>query len=164
MGGTLAMLIAARHPFRVGKLMVVDMLPQPAGLFGANSGNARGLADSLRDIAAAPGGRELVSSFIAMLGRDDGASVRSDPDVVARASHELALLDLTPDLPRIGAPMTVVYAAPDRQNRAVTDRNYAAAYRGKKGVRLVRVDDSGHMIMDDQPARFRSALAEFLRR
>ena len=37
MGGTVAMMIAAKNPSLVGKLMVVDMLPQPAGLFGASS-------------------------------------------------------------------------------------------------------------------------------
>lgn len=163
MGGTLATMIAARNPGLVGKIMVVDMLPQPAGLFGASSEGARGLADSLRDIAAAPGGRELVSVFISMFGRDDGESVRSDPDVVARASHELALIDLTSELPRISAPMTVVYAAPDAQSRAATDRNFAAAYRSKKDVRLVRIDNSGHMIMEDQPAKFRETLRAFLR-
>ena len=31
MGGTLAMMIAAEHPGRVGRVMVVDMLPEPAG-------------------------------------------------------------------------------------------------------------------------------------
>jgi N-formylmaleamate deformylase len=163
MGGTLAMMIAARNPSLAGRIMVVDMLPQPAGLFGASQEGARGLADSLRDIAAAPGGRELVSVFISMFGRDDGESVRSDPDVVARASHELALIDLTVELPKIPVPMTVVYAAPDAQSRAATDRTFAQAYRGKKGVRLVRIDNSGHMIMEDQPARFRDALRAFLR-
>jgi pimeloyl-ACP methyl ester carboxylesterase len=162
MGGTVAMMIAAKNPSLVGKLMVVDMLPQPAGLFGASSEGARGLADSLREVAAAPGGRELVSVFISMFGRDDGESVRSDPDVVARASHELALIDLTPKLPGITAPMTVVYAAPDPQARAATDSNFARAYRGKKGVKLVRIDNAGHMIMEDQPGRFQAELKSFL--
>src|SRR5690349_3191072 len=37
MGGTVAMMVAARHPTRVGKVMVVDMLPQPAGLLGGSA-------------------------------------------------------------------------------------------------------------------------------
>src|SRR6218665_1217777 len=34
MGGTLAMLLAADHPRSVGRVMVVDMVPAPAALFG----------------------------------------------------------------------------------------------------------------------------------
>ena len=162
MGGTLAMMIAAEHPSRVGRLMVVDMLPQPAGLFGTTNDGLRGLADSLRDIAAAPGGRALIAGLVNMFGRQDGASGRSDPDVVARASHELATIDLAPRLPSIAAPLTVVYASPDPEARAATDRTYREAYRGKPGTRLVRIDDSGHMIMDDQPERFRAAMRAFL--
>ena len=45
MGGTLAMMIAARRPDLVGRLMVVDMYPQPAGLFG-------GTAESFSPLAA----------------------------------------------------------------------------------------------------------------
>ena len=56
MGGTVAMMVAARHPRLVGKVMVVDMLPQPAGLLGGDAAGMRGLADSLRDLSATPGG------------------------------------------------------------------------------------------------------------
>src|SRR3569623_363961 len=45
MGGTLALMIAARYPARVGKVMVVDMLPQPAELLGASASGIRGFAD-----------------------------------------------------------------------------------------------------------------------
>ncbi|HEU0135611.1 MAG TPA: alpha/beta hydrolase, partial [Allosphingosinicella sp.] len=34
MGGSIAMMVGARHPGSVGKVMVVDMLPSPAGTFG----------------------------------------------------------------------------------------------------------------------------------
>src|SRR3546814_12890155 len=37
MGGTLAMMIAARHPAAVGRVMGVDMLPAPAGLLGSGA-------------------------------------------------------------------------------------------------------------------------------
>jgi pimeloyl-ACP methyl ester carboxylesterase len=88
----------------------------------------------------------------------------SDPDVVTRAIRELATIDLGPDLRRISAPTTVVYAVPAARFRASTDHRFAGAYRGLPAVWLVRIDNSGHMIMFDQPARFRSELAAFLRR
>jgi pimeloyl-ACP methyl ester carboxylesterase len=162
MGGTLALMVASRHPQRVGKVMVVDMLPQPAGLLGGTTAGMRGLADTLRDIASRPGGRELVTSAIRMFGTPEPDDRRSDPDVVARATHELALLDLTPQLPKIAAPLTIVYASLDASRRASDDARYRAAYAGKSRARLVRIDDSGHMIMYDQPARFRAALKAFL--
>jgi pimeloyl-ACP methyl ester carboxylesterase len=161
MGGTVAMMVAARHPGRAGKVMVVDMLPEPAGIVGSSSTGARGLADALRGLSGSESGRRLIESAIRMFGNPEAEGGRSDPDVVARATHELALLDLTPELPKIKAPLTVVYAAPDAATRAQTDATYRAAYRSG-GAKLVRIDGSGHMIMYDQPARFRAALKAFL--
>jgi pimeloyl-ACP methyl ester carboxylesterase len=162
MGGTVALTLAARNPEKVGKVMVVDMTPQPAGFVGATSSGARQLADALRGITATPGGRRLVESVMEMFGGTQPPDRRSDPDVVARATHELATTDLTPELARIKAPLTVVYAVPDPEVRASIQARYADAYRSKREARLVRVDGSGHMIMFDQPARFRSELKAFL--
>jgi pimeloyl-ACP methyl ester carboxylesterase len=50
----------------------------------------------------------------------------------------------------------------DASRRAGIARTYAAAYAGAKGAELVRIDDSGHMVMYDQPTRFRAALKDFL--
>jgi pimeloyl-ACP methyl ester carboxylesterase len=162
MGGTVAMMVAARHPGRAGKVMVVDMLPQPAGLVGSSATNVRGLADALRGLSGSESGRRLIGSAIRLFGNPESAENGSDPDVVARATHDLALIDLAPELPRIKAPLTVVYAGLDASRRAQIGRNYAAAYAPAKGANLVRIDDSGHMVMYDQPTRFRAALKNFL--
>lgn len=161
MGGSVAMMVAARNPRLVGKVMVVDMLPQPAGLLGGSAAEMRGLADTLRDLSSTPEGRGLVESAIRLFGGPQAAN-RSDPDVVARATHELAVTDLTSELPRIAAPLTVVYAVIDPSRRVSTDRAYASAYAPRRGTRLVRIDDSGHMIMHEQPTKFRAALRAFL--
>lgn len=161
MGGTVAMMVAARHPSLPGKVMVVDMLPQPAGILGGDAAGMRGLADSLRDLSRSPGGRRLVESAIRLFGNPEGGA---DPDVTARATHELALTDLTAELPRIAAPLTVVYASLDPSRRASDEARYRTAYAGKRGARLVRIDNSGHMIMYDQPTRFRTELNAFLAR
>lgn len=164
MGGTVAMLVAARYPGRAGKVMVVDMLPQPAGLVGSSREGARGLAEALRGLGGTENGRRLIGSAIRLFGNPESAENGSDPDVVARATHDLALTDLTPDLPRIAAPLTVVYAGMDAQRRAAIQRNYTSAYASAKGARLIRIDDSGHMVMYDQPAAFRGAFKAFLAR
>ncbi|WP_167737387.1 alpha/beta fold hydrolase [Sphingomonas parva] len=162
MGGTLAMMVAAQHPSQVGKVMVVDMLPQPAGIVGASASGVRGLADALRGLGDSEDGRRVIASAIRMFGNADADTRPSDPDLVARATHELALTDLGPALAKIQAPLTVVYASPDASRNAAADRSYASGYGGKKGVRLIRVDQSGHMVMYDQPAKFRAALKTFL--
>jgi pimeloyl-ACP methyl ester carboxylesterase len=162
MGGTLAMMVAARNPGLAGKVMVVDMLPQPAGIVGGSASNVRGLADALRGLSGSEGGRQLIASAIRMFGNDAAENSRSDPDVVARATHELALIDLTGELPKISAPMTVVYANLDTARPATADRIYASGYANRKGTRLVRIDNSGHMVMYDQPAKFAGTLKSFL--
>jgi pimeloyl-ACP methyl ester carboxylesterase len=163
MGGTLAMMIAARRPRLVDRVMVVDMLPQPAGLLGSDPARARGLADSLRNAIATPSGRRLFGDLIGRYGTN-GSAGRSDPDVVGRAMHELSSMDLTADLPRIAAPLTIVYANADERSRARTDASYRGAYAGARGAELVRIDGSGHMIMFDQPQRLNEAVREFLAR
>jgi pimeloyl-ACP methyl ester carboxylesterase len=162
MGGTLAMMIAARHPDRVGRVMAVDILPQPAALLGASATNLRGLSGLLRGLGSTEEGRGLIDSAIRLFGDDQAANTKSDPDVVARATQELAVTDLTPELLRIRAPLTVVYAVADPAFAASTHRTYADAYAGAPGAHLVRIERSGHMIMRDQPARFREALKAFL--
>ena len=163
MGGTLAMMVAARHPGLAGKVMVVDMLPQPAGLFGGTATDWGPLGNSLRNMVASPGGRMLLGNLLTALSPPASSNRRSDPDLVARATHDLAGTDLTPQLPRIRTPMTIVYASADARTRAATDRTFSQAYAGARGVRLVRIDGSGHMVMLDQPARFAAALRTFLR-
>ena len=162
MGGTLALMVAARHPDRVGRVMVVDMLPQPAELLGASASTIGGLADTLSDFGNTAFGRSLIQSAIRVFGNDRVANSRSDPDVVVRATHELACTDLTPELPRIRAPLTVVYASPDPALGPAADSVYRTAYAADREARLVRIDGSGHMIMADQPRRFAAELKRFL--
>lgn len=164
MGGTVAMMIAARHPDLAGRIMVVDMLPQPAGLFGGSAADLGPLASSLSRALSGPSGRRLFGSIVSAFSPPDSANARSDPDVVARAMDELAGMDLTPQLPRIRAPLTIVYASPDDGSSATIDRQFANAFAAARGAQLVRIDASGHMIMLDQPRRFQAALREFLAR
>ena len=56
MGGSLAMMVAARHPQAVSRLMVVDMLPFLGVIFGppgTTAQSVRETADALRDKALA---------------------------------------------------------------------------------------------------------------
>ncbi len=161
MGGTLAMLVGARHPDLAGRIMVVDMLPQPAGLFG---GNALDVGPLLGNLVRSSEGRRLMGSLMGAFTPPESSHRRSDPDLLARAAHELGALDLAPALPRIRAPLTIAYGAPDPRGAAAIDRSFASAYAPARSARLVRIDGAGHMVMLDQPTRFVAALRDFLDR
>ena len=162
MGGTIAMMLATRYPALVGRLMVVDMLPRPTAMYGGSA--AAQLASSLGGLLGDAQGRQLISSIVtAFTPPEDDDARASDADVVTRAMHDLGTVDLTGDLPRIRAPLTVVYASRGEEGRAAIDRGFAQAYRSARGARLVRIDGSGHVVMADQPQRFARAMREFLR-
>jgi pimeloyl-ACP methyl ester carboxylesterase len=165
MGGSIAMMLGARYPGRVGKVMVVDMIPAPARLTGAPDMAMRPLARLLGgEIEGADRLRRDLKSLIGRFGSTDWLETNSDAGVVGRSLEELLATDLTPELPRIAVPMTVVYACPEPLglSRPRIDRFYAAAYARRPGTRLVPIARSGHNIMHDQPGPFRAALKAFL--
>ncbi|MDB5668255.1 MAG: alpha/beta hydrolase [Alphaproteobacteria bacterium] len=161
MGGTLGMMLAARRPELVERLMVVDMTPQPASLYGGAMGSQ--LARGLQSMVSSREGRQLLSSIISAFTPPAAGDGRSDSDVVTRAMHDLGTIDLTGDLPRIRAPLTILYASPSSESRGSIERSFTTAYAAARRARLVRIDDSGHMIMADQPDRFAREMRDFLR-
>jgi pimeloyl-ACP methyl ester carboxylesterase len=73
-------------------------------------------------------------------------------------------MDLTSELSRITAPLTVVYAVPNIPEDSIAiDRLYRIGYAPVHGAKLRRVPGSGHMVMYDQPQRFYAEVREFLR-
>jgi pimeloyl-ACP methyl ester carboxylesterase len=165
MGGSIAMMLGARYPNQAGKVMVVDMIPAPVRLSGAPAMAARPLARLLGgEIEGADRLRRDLKGLIGRFGSTDWLETGSDAGVVGRSLEELLSTDLTPELPRISAPMTVVYACPEPLglSRPRIDRFYAAAYARRPGTRMVPVARSGHNIMHDQPGAFRAALKAFL--
>lgn len=166
LGGSVAMMLAARHPGAVGRVMVVDMLPTTAGAFGVPAAAAKPLA---RLIGGEWEGvdhlRRDLKTLVGRFGSADWLESRSDASVVGRSIEELIATDLTAELPRIRAPLTVLYACPAALKFACgpIDRTYSLAYSKRPGARLVRIDRSGHSIMLDQPATFQARLRDFLR-
>ncbi len=109
MGGIVAMMVAARYPARAGRVMAVDILPQPASGFGFAGLQVGPLADALfGSLMTTPNGRRTLDNLIARFGGSGIANSRSDSAVVAHATRELANTDLRPELPKIKAPLTVV--------------------------------------------------------
>jgi pimeloyl-ACP methyl ester carboxylesterase len=92
-------------------------------------------------------------------------SHRSDTSVTGRAFHELIVTDLRSELPKMSAPVTVLYVTPKGMpaSDAQFDHVYKAAYENARAVTLKRVADSAHFIMWDQPHRFEEEVKAFLK-
>jgi pimeloyl-ACP methyl ester carboxylesterase len=177
MGGTIAMMLAARHPDTVGKLMVVDMFPFMGQMFGGANATPESVAPIADQIRAAmrmsqqgvvsPQTQAMINSMV----RTESARPEiveharlSDVGVSANAFHELIVTDLRSELPNIRAPLTVLYVIPP--NIPFTPEQYdgfmRASYANVANARIVRIDDSWHFIMIDQFDRFMSEVRAFL--
>lgn len=177
MGGTITMMLAARHPELVGHLMVVDMPPALGAMFtppGSTAEAVRQMADSMRAgiLAAAPGTGMFeqmvptmtkIDSMKPMLLEGARGSHRA---TTANAFHELIVTDLRPELPRITAPMTVLYVLPPNSPipLAQYDSAMRAAYAGAPSAQIVKIEDSYHFIQFDQPGRLIAELDALMRR
>ena len=179
MGGTIAMMLAARHPDSVGKLMVVDMVPFMGAMFGQPGTNPT--AESVAPVAdmihqgMANSSREqwLAESAQAITGMINTESERAGPleagattdqKVAASAMRELIVTDLRPELASITAPTTVLYVKfnDPRMTPEITDGIYSASFANLPSAELKRIDDSAHFIMLDQPAVFAAEVNAFL--
>lgn len=179
MGGTIGMMLAARHPDSVGKLMVVDMIPFVGAMFAAPGVNptvetvapaveamhARSLALTDEQYAA-----QVATTIDGMIKTESRradpqrAAAASDRTVASNAYRELMLTDLRPELSRITAPVEVLYVAFEfpGMTPAITDGVYRMSFATLPGVTLKRIDDSAHFIMLDQPERFEAEVNAFL--
>ena len=159
MGGTLAMLLGLKGV--AGRVMVVDMLPEGAAMVGGTAQGMGYLADQLSQyFTGTKAGRAYLAEMLAQAPGAQG----SDPDVIANALRDLANIDLGGQLDRITAPMDVVYAVgADPAQASEITRTFRAAYAAKKSARLLPIGPSGHMVMQDQPARFAAMLRDFLK-
>jgi N-formylmaleamate deformylase len=164
MGGSIAMMIGARHPEAAGRVMVVDMIPSPSRAFAVPAAAVKPLAGLVGgEVAGADRLRRDLKSLVGRFGNSDWMESRSDGAVVGRSLTELLSTDLTPELNRIRVPLTVVYACPKLSYACgPLSRAYAAAYAKRPGTKLVRIERSGHTIMWDQPAAFQAAFRQFL--
>jgi pimeloyl-ACP methyl ester carboxylesterase len=177
MGGTVGLMLAARHPDAIGKLMVVDMFPFMGAMFGGANATPESLApiaDQIRtSMRAAPQGQtsQQTLATINTMVRTESARAEiieharlSDVGVTANAFHELIVTDLRPELSQITAPVTVLYVIPPQM--PLTAEQYEgymrASYTNLPQARLIKIDESYHFIMIDQFDRFMSEVNTFL--
>lgn len=177
MGGWMGMVLAARNPDLVSKLMVVDMMPFMGAMFGppgATPDQVRPVAEQIRDgIRSTPEDQRRARAEATIAGMVRTESLReapiqhtldSDYDVAGRSFYELVVTDLRPELSNITAPTTVLYVTPTGAplTDAQLDAYYAMSYANIAGVRLTRIPDSAHFIMFDNPTRFFAEVDAFL--
>lgn len=173
MGGTIALMVAARNPGLVGRVMVVDMVPFMGAMFGppgATPETLRPMADQLRTQILTG---DMLDQMIATMARSDANRQKllayadsSDRLTVANAMHEIILTDMRPELARVNVPLTVLYV--QRANVTLPPEQYDAEMKQMYGnapdVTLVRINDSNHYIQLDQPERFVAAVETFMQR
>jgi pimeloyl-ACP methyl ester carboxylesterase len=175
MGGSMALLIAERHPGLASRVMVVDMMPFMGAMFGANSPDTLGpVASKVRDGIAKTTGdarkartEQTIASMIrteAMRPSAVAQGLASDPVVSGQGMYDLIMTDLRPDLVKVKVPLTVLWVVP--QGAPLTEEQMATYYRlsyaSAPQAVLTHIPDSYHFIMYDQPERFRSELRTFL--
>ena len=177
MGGTMGMMLAARHPDLVGKLMVVDMIPFMGAMFGPPGTTAESVIPVADQVftaqSTAPRDQYLTQAKAAVTAMIRTEAARtgplhdtetSDQQVSAAAFRELIVTDLRPELGKITAPTEVLYVKfnDPRMTDAITDAIYQMSFANLPGAKLKRIDDSAHFIMLDQPAAFYGDLDAFL--
>ncbi|HYC75087.1 alpha/beta hydrolase [Brevundimonas sp.] len=177
MGGTIGMMLAARHPDAVGKLMVVDMIPFMGAMFGGANATPesvapmgemiyQGMANSSREQWLAESSASITSMINTGSQRAGPleAGATTDQKVAASAMRELVVTDLRPELANITAPTTVLYVRfnDPRMTPEITDGIYRASFTTLPAATLKRIDDSAHFIMLDQPAVFVAEVNAFL--
>jgi pimeloyl-ACP methyl ester carboxylesterase len=93
-------------------------------------------------------------------------AVASDKSVVARALYDTLTSDLRPRLGAVKIPVTVVYPWDQSSGmpQGMVDRLYTQNYAGLAQKRMVRIDNSFHFIMIDQPEAFMRQVDHFLGR
>ncbi|HST35023.1 MAG TPA: alpha/beta hydrolase [Allosphingosinicella sp.] len=178
LGGSWAMMVAGRHPELVSRVMVVDMMPFMAAMFGGpgvTADSIRPMAEQMRQRMAAPLGeperRQQAERTIATMVRTESLragpvqqSVTSDTNVVAQAMYDLITTDLRPDVARISVPFMVLWVLPP--NAPVSQEQmtafYAASYAGAPQAVVRQIPESYHFIMFDQPEAFQRELRAFL--
>jgi pimeloyl-ACP methyl ester carboxylesterase len=179
LGGTIGMMLAARRPATVGRLMVVDAIPFLGVAFGppgTTAESVRPVADQIRaSVVAPPSGSStsMLERMVSSMTRTDAMRPAllqyardSDRRTVANALYEGIVTDLRPELASIAAPITVLYVFPPNVPLSPEefDRAIGQSFANAPRTRFVKIEDSNHYIQIDQPARFVAEVDAFMRR
>ncbi|WP_062767911.1 alpha/beta fold hydrolase [Sphingopyxis terrae] len=172
LGGLTAMMIAARAPQEVGRLMVVDSLPFFGILFGptATVADVEPQAAAMQTMLAARESAEADDRTLQIMSATDAGRAQvkawtraANAKVAVQLMYDDMTTDLRPELSAIAAPFTMLYPLDaSAMPEAMVDGLYKGAFTTAKTVKLKRIDGSRHFIMLDQPEAFADAVDKFL--
>jgi pimeloyl-ACP methyl ester carboxylesterase len=176
LGGLMGGMLAFQHPEDVGGLMIVDSLPFYGALFGAKdpaavTPQAAAMRDSILAQTQDDYAKSETAFMHALVKSPDGCkqatrwAIASDKSVVARAMYEDMTTDIRPQLHKIKAPVTILHAWDSLTGipQAASDQLYQENYAALPDKKIVRIDDSFHFIMLDQPDKFAAQVDNFLK-
>jgi 3-oxoadipate enol-lactonase len=170
MGSYVAAGVAAQHPARVSRLVLIV-----GKAHGTTSSSARFLAEHAAEIEGkspweiqlflfdrifAPTTPPAVKAQLAEYGaRQQAAGLVLTPDEMLAANRALEGFDLRPVLPRIIAPTLVISGRHDPLNPPAEGQVLAD---GIPHARFVVLDHSGHVPQVEEPERLRALIEDFL--
>lgn len=177
LGGQIALRVAADAPESVSRVMTVDSSPFFPSLIAqeTTAADVAPLADLARTAILFLGDGALRAQG-ARLGDSLGGAADAifgtlgwqggDRRVLAQGLYEVMTTDLRPALPRVTAPVTVVYgwSAAEDSPRVQVDALFRAGYRTlRTPPTYERIEGAQHMVMVDRPHDFAAAMDRFLR-
>jgi pimeloyl-[acyl-carrier protein] methyl ester esterase len=178
MGGIVGLILARDHPDVVERLMVVDVPAFFSVMFNpfATASNVASIAEHSRRSYVEKTNRQLEDDLRRasekLVGNPDTLErivewgMLSDRATTADVMAEVMVTDLRPHLPKIAAPVDVIYAwdKAGHATRAGLEQVYASSYAGLTRGRRLRIDHARHYVMFDQPEVFYTAVREWLAR
>jgi pimeloyl-ACP methyl ester carboxylesterase len=177
LGGFLALKLAADHPAKVGRIVIIDSLPALGATqvpditpeqLKSMAGRMRDSMQGQEPAAFAEGQRR---SIVAMASNPEdqerilGWGRKSDRATVVNAMYELMSSDLRADVERIKAPTLVLgawIAYKDYAPRSAIEATYTNQYRKLSGVKIELSDKARHFIMYDDPEWMYQRMDAFL--
>jgi pimeloyl-ACP methyl ester carboxylesterase len=178
LGGLWALMLADKYPADARKLVIVDTLPYYAVLFNpaATLDTVKPMADGIKgQMLAVPADQyaAMQGPMMAAMAKSDAgrkaatdSALASDRAVVVEALYEDLLTDMRPEVAKIKTPTLVLYeydASTKTPDANVYEGLVKDGYKSMPNVTLVKVEDSRHFIMYDQPAKFDAALQAWLK-
>jgi len=178
LGGLLTLMLADKYPQDVRKIVMVDSLPSLAAFYlpNATPETVRPMAEAMRGAIAGGSAESFAaqskSTTASMVNNPDAqklvtaAAIASNQTVFANAMAEDLETDLRGEVASIKTPALLLYpydAALQGPDPAKTDTLYQSQYKPMPNVKLVRIDNSRHFILYDQPAKLDDALEVFLK-
>lgn len=181
MGGLTGLMIVARAPQEVGKLMIVDAVPFIGLLFNpaATVESVTPQADQMAAMMRAQYGQPKPTGPVADPGPMSMAGGMSntpagriavarwardaDPRVSAQVLRDVMVTDMRSELGAVTAPVTLLYAQDDSaMSPERAKAGFEPQYAGVAKFEAQMVPGSRHFIMLDQPEVFAQAVDAFL--